>query len=70
MHPDMKELLTSLANEVDVEKANKLTPEQKRLHELCRKLLLLERDLRAPGVARTPDDRAARLMEELAKEKI
>ena len=65
----LRDFMESLGKEIDEESARRMTPEQQKLHDISRRLLVLERDLRAPGVARTADDRVARLIEELAREK-
>ena len=65
----MKSLLTDLAAELDEEANQKRSPEEKKLHAVAQKLLILERDLKAPGATRTSEDRADRILEAISKEK-
>jgi hypothetical protein len=67
MSLDIKELFKQVAQELKDEEEARRTPEERKLHEFCQWLLLLERDLRVPGAARTQDDRVARILAELAK---
>ena len=69
MAQDIKSLLKELAGEIEMENKQKLSPEELKLHTVAQKLLILERDLKAPGAARSADDRADRILEALAKEK-
>ena len=62
------DFMRDLGKEIEKEAERRLTPEQQRLREISRKLLVLERDLRAPGAARTADDRVTRIIDELKKE--
>ena len=59
----IKDLLGDIANELAGERAHAMTPEEKQLHAIAQKLLLLERDLRTPGTARPEDVRVERLLE-------
>ena len=65
----LRKFMESLSKEIDEESARRMTPEQQKLHDISRRLLVLERDLRAPGVARSAEDRVARIIGELAREK-
>lgn len=66
MNEDLRRLIADIAQELDGEDAAKRTPEEARLHQFCQQLLRIERDLRAPGSARTQDDRVSRILSELA----
>jgi hypothetical protein len=45
-----------------------MSPADRKLHKVAQQLLLLERDLKAPGAARSADERVERLIEAIAKE--
>ena len=62
------ELFAAAAAEVDNDEIGALSTVDRRLHSVAQKLLLLERDLKAPGAARTIDDRVERLLDTIAKE--
>lgn len=64
----IKDLLGELANELQEEKEQAMSPQDKVFHEVAQKLLLLERDLRAPGTSSSADARVDRLLEAIAKE--
>lgn len=64
----IKDLLGELANELQEEKEQAMSPKEKVFHEVAQKLLLLERDLRAPGTSSSADARVDRLLEAIAKE--
>lgn len=64
----IKDLLGELSNELQIEKEQAMSPDEKIFHEVAQKLLLLERDLRAPGASSTADARVDRLLEVIAKE--
>lgn len=66
---DIKNLLGEIAVEIDTEKEQEMTPQERRYHDLAQQLLLLERDLRAPGTAVSVDARVDRLLEKIAGEK-
>lgn len=70
MTTDIKALLRNAERELDNEASAKMTPEDRKLHELCQSLLLLERKLRAPGASRTQQDRVIELLKALAKESL
>ncbi len=64
----IKDLLGELAGELVSEKERAMTPEEKTFHAIAQKLLLLERDLRAPGETPSTDQRIDRILEAIAKE--
>lgn len=65
----IEDLLGELAAELDSEKEQEMTPEERVYHDVAQKLLLLERDLRAPGTAVSTDARIDRILEAIAREK-
>jgi hypothetical protein len=65
---DIKNLLGELNAEIDDERMKNMSPDDRNLHKVAQHLLLLERDLKAPGAARSVDDRVERLIEAIAKE--
>lgn len=67
---DIKTLFQDATRELDDEESARRTPEQAQLHHFCQQLLLLERDLRAPGAGRTQEDRVTRILAELANAKL
>jgi len=64
----IKNLLGELNAELDDERKKGMNPSDRKLHTIAQKLLLLERDLKAPGAARSSDERIERLLEAIAKE--
>jgi len=66
----IEDLFNEVAAEIKAEQQQSMTDEDRKLHEVAQKLLMLERDMRAPGSARSMDDRVDRLIEAIAKEKI
>jgi hypothetical protein len=70
MTTDIKALLQNAKRELENEALVRMTPEDRKLHELCQSLLSLERQLRAPGVSRTQQDRVVELLKALAKESL
>jgi hypothetical protein len=60
--------LEELGTEIDDEMAAKMSPAERKLHSVAQQLLILERDLKAPGVARSADERADRILEVISKE--
>lgn len=64
----ISELLGELVTEMELEKDQAMTPQERTYHTIAQKLLLLERDLRAPGMAKSEDDRADRLLEVIERE--
>lgn len=65
---DIKNLLGELGAEIDDEREKSMSPADRKLHKVAQHLLLLERDLKAPGAARSADERAERLIEAIARE--
>jgi len=65
---DIKNLLQEAAAEVDEEETNQMSATDRKLHTVAQHLLVLERDLKAPGAARSTDERVERLLEAIAKE--
>lgn len=64
----LSDLLGEIAAELESEKEQAMTSEDKVFHKIAQKLLLLERDLRAPGTTRSADERIDRILEAIAKE--
>ena len=60
--PGVKNLLREAAAEVDEEQTNQISATERKLHTVAQRLLLLERDLKAPGAARSVDERAAQTL--------
>lgn len=71
MTPDkaLSELIGQIKVELENERMATLTPKQRELHRVAQNLLLLERDLTAPGAALPTDSRVDRLLEAIAKER-
>jgi hypothetical protein len=65
---DINNVLKELGAEIDQEKPGQLSPAERKLHSVAQQLLVLERDLKAPGAARSTDERANRLLDAIAKE--
>ena len=65
---DLKSLLHEAAAEVDEEQTNKMSATDRVLHTVAQNLLILERDLKAPGAPRSVDERVERILEAIAKE--
>jgi len=65
---DIKSLFADITTELDEEKVKQRTPEEARLHDVAQKLLLLARELRTPGSARSTEDRATVLLDAISKE--
>ncbi len=65
---NIKNLLGELSAEIDDERTKSMSPADRKLHKVAQHLLLLERDLKAPGAARSADERVERLIEAIAKE--
>ena len=68
MVQDIRSMLKELSEEIALETQQKMSPEDKKLHAVAQKFLVLERDLKAPGAARSSDERADRILEALGKE--
>lgn len=64
----LSDLLGEIVAEIETEKDQAMTPEDKVFHGIAQKLLLLERDLRAPGGTPSADVRVDRILEAIAKE--
>jgi hypothetical protein len=64
----LNELFSEIAAEIESEKERSMTVKERTYHLVAQKLLLLERDLRAPGVARSADERVDRILEAITKE--
>lgn len=65
---DIKEFLKKAHEEVMAEAENQMSAEERTLHSVAKKLLLLERDLKAAGLSQTADMRVTRLLELIEKE--
>lgn len=65
---DIKNLLGEIKAEIDEETKSSFSPSDRKLHKVAQQLLLLERDLKAPGAARSAEERVERLMEAISKE--
>jgi hypothetical protein len=65
---DIKEQLEKAFAEVQSDMLNKMTAEEKLLHDTAKRLLLLERDLKASGLSQTTDTRVTRLLDAIEKE--
>jgi hypothetical protein len=65
---NIKNLLQELGAEIDGEKDNKMSASDRKLHSVAQHLLLLERDLKAPGAVRSSDERVERILEAIARE--
>jgi hypothetical protein len=65
---NINNILLEIGEELESEKASSMTASDKKLHSVAQRLLMLERDLKAPGVARSTDERVERILEAIAKE--
>ena len=65
---DVKAALQQANAEIEADRLQAMTGPERKLHQIAQRLLLLERDLRAPGSARTLETRVERLLEAIAKE--
>lgn len=65
---DINGLLGELNTEIENERKSHLSAADSKLHKVAQQLLLLERDLKVRGAARSDDERVDRLMEAIAKE--
>lgn len=61
-------LFEDINAELEAEFQEKLSVNDKKLHEAAQRLLRLERDLKVPGVSSGAESRVERLLEEIAKE--
>lgn len=64
----ISELLCDLVTEIESEKVQSMTTEERTYHAIAQKLLVLERDLRAPGSAKSEDERIERVLEAIERE--
>lgn len=65
----MNSLLKGVADEMGDDVKKNRSPEERTLHAVAQRLLVLERDLKAPGAARSATERVDRILEAIAKEK-
>ena len=65
---DIKSIFEEVAFELEEEQTCRMSATDRELHTVAQRLLVLERDLKAPGAARSIDDRVDRLLEAIAKE--
>ena len=65
---NIKELLKKAHEEVLADAESQMNAQDKALHAVSRKLLLLERDLKAAGLSQTADMRVTRLLDAIEKE--
>jgi hypothetical protein len=65
---NLKEFIKRAHEEVTAEAESQMSAEDKALYMVSKKLLLLERDLKASGVSQTADMRVTRLLEIIEKE--
>lgn len=70
MNEDLRRLIADIAQEIDGEDVARRSPEEAHMHQFCQHLLLIERDLRAPGSARSQEDRVTIILTELANAKL
>lgn len=64
----LEDLLSEVTAELASETEQAMTTDERVLHEIAQKLLILQRDLRAPGTIVSSDARADRILELIAKE--
>ena len=67
---DFKDLLSDVAAEVAAETALGMSLQDRVYHGVAQRLLLLERDLLAPGAPKPADVRVDRLLEAIEKESL
>ena len=65
---DVKILFETANAELEAERLQAMSEEERRLYSMARQLLLLERDLKASAVSRSKDERIARMLDAIAKE--
>ena len=65
---DLARTLQELAQEVDADRINRLTVEEKTLSDIARRILVLERDLTVTGSLASESARAERLRDFIEKE--
>ena len=66
----IKQSLLNAAEELKNDNLSQMSEEDKKLHALAQKLLLLERDLKASGLSQTEESRVARILEALERESL
>lgn len=65
---DFKDLLNDVAAEVSAENVESMSQQDRIYHTVAQRLLMLERDLLAPGAPKPQDVRVDRLLEAIEKE--
>lgn len=65
---NLKALLKNANDELETERFQAMSEEERKLHSMAQRLLLLERDLKTPGVTRSTEDRVERILDAIAKE--
>lgn len=65
---NMNDLVRQLSNEVDTEQMNALSDEHRKLSDIARRLLMLERDMTLVGAQASQSSRADRLRDFIEKE--
>ena len=65
---NIKELLQKAHEAVLADAESQMSAQDKTLHSVAKKLLLLERDLKASGLSQTADMRVTRLLEAIETE--
>lgn len=65
---DIKSMLQNAKAELEAEKLDAMSEEERKLHATAKRLLLLERDLKASGISSTTEKRIERLLDALSKE--
>lgn len=68
LEQQLRDLGAEVDKEIEAEQSEMMSSEDKVLHKIAQKLLLLERDLRVPGSKSSSDERAERLLDAIAKE--
>ena len=68
LEQQLRELGAVVDKELEDELIETMSAEDKVLHTIAQKLLLLERDLRVPGSKSSAEERATRLLDAIAKE--
>jgi ABC-type lipopolysaccharide export system ATPase subunit len=68
MTSDYKNLIAELSDEIRRERSDAMSSGEKRLNEIARKLLQLERDLAVPGAGISAIARQARILDMLEDE--
>lgn len=68
MSPNIKTLLKEINEDLEKEKVDSMSESDRKLNEVAKKLLLLEREFRTPGQARSSDERVSQLLAAIAKD--